>query len=330
MNGIISLDVAAALIQSGRVLVLGGSADVLVNLPSGRWIGGVTHSFLSESGCVSDAIGVHALDLTDYIASPVMQSYSYLSVGSLFEEIPEDGFSFALMPAFSEAHRMFSIYSALEPVELRHRVCGWVAGINLPSRQAEEVFIIDGMTGEIFWDNAVVLHCSLREGYDFCLDVYNPYDEVEGDSFQFSETTFSITDCLVNGAPGNFYDYLRQYAAHDIPTLQAQVGGAKFNVHVAVDNGMQHVMLTTPVISGIDYRMVRLYEQIGQNCLRFLSRESVPEGTELVTSLSCLGLFARMCQAGCPRELVPGVFSFGEIAHYLHNEVVVRMRIARS
>ncbi len=121
MNGIVSLDVAAALIQRGRVLVLGGSADALENLPRGRWIGGVAHRFMQESGCVSDAIGVYALDLTDYIDSPVTQSYSYLSVGSLFDEIPQGGFSFALMPAFSEVHRMFSIYSSLEPAELRHR-----------------------------------------------------------------------------------------------------------------------------------------------------------------------------------------------------------------
>ncbi len=186
------------------------------------------------------------------------------------------------------------------------------------------------MTGEAFCDCAVVLHCALREGYDFCLDVYNPYEEVEGDSFQFSETTFSISDSRINGAPGDFYDYLLRYAGRDIPPLQARVWDAKFNVHVAVDSSVQRVVLTNPVISGVDYRMVKCHEAIGQNCLRFLRRDSVPEGTELVTSLSCLGLFGRMCQAGIPGELIPGVFSFGEIAHYLHNEVVVRMRIARS
>lgn len=327
MNRILSCDTVAALIRSNRVMVVAGSAEALLGLPRGCWVGAVTHDFIASAGCARHQGNIMAVDFTDYVTSPLIVPYSYLSLGSLFSDIPDGGFTYVLIPAFGDVHRLFSTYSLLEQVEDELPLVGWVSGLDNPTEQAEEPIVINGQTGEVYSDSALAFHCTLRSGYRFWLEVCNPYAAVEGDRLQFTEQGFAISQCTVNGVPQDFYEYLQRYGGEDVPTLQAMIGYTRFNVHALVDHQLRCAMMTMPVISGVDYQTVVLDERVGATCRDFMLANPAQQPGELVSTISCLGLYNRVKTRQTEALNCPGVFTYGEIAHYLHNEVIVKMHI---
>ena len=116
-----------ALIESGAPLLLAGQEEMLATLPRGVWVGGTIPYFMTPDGGadVRDRIFVTRLpDDADVVA---VKAYDASGLAAIPGDEPEHGFSYALIPAFSAAHKAFAedVYGI--PGFFERPLLGWVA-----------------------------------------------------------------------------------------------------------------------------------------------------------------------------------------------------------
>ena len=95
---------AAARIDAGAVLVIAGSEEALSHLPKGRWIGGTSVYFMTETGGRIDRENLFVTELdAAQEARPV--HYQGEDLPSLTMGRYDNGLSVILLPAFSKRMR---------------------------------------------------------------------------------------------------------------------------------------------------------------------------------------------------------------------------------
>ena len=127
----------------------------------------------------------------------------------------------------------------------------------------------DGSSATGSSDHAVALHVKLPEDDQVSVEIINLFQPGDGDAIAFSETSFSVTDVLVNGKPVNLAKYLTD---NDIDTrlpLVADYNGAMINVSIQqVDVGRGTVDFYAPVFPGIAYHVAAPVGDYSQISLR--------------------------------------------------------------
>lgn len=325
MNRLMTLADAAELIRSGAHLSLAGPEGALDTLPRGQWIAGTIPYFMDAAGGVVSTGG-------QVFVSPLPQGqitlahYGAEDTAKVVGNGPDNGFSLAIVPAGSAAHKKFAAEAVNDADAFLKPTVGWVAGIHLSDLGKATPKVYLGTTGQKFDDGLVVAHVALPESQLASIEIVNIFEPGDGDTLRFTETSFEIGDCLVNGEKTNLADYVKAKGLdHGQLPLVGDFGGAHINASIqSVDAAGHKVVLYAPVFTGVDYHFAKPVADYGSSFRERLSGYRT-EGVNF--SCNCILNFLFGGLEGQKLGELYGPVTFGEIGYQLLNQTLVVLRI---
>jgi hypothetical protein len=318
-NEFLTINQAASLIHEGKVLLIAGSAGVLAGLPRGRWIGGSTPYFMTASGGVKDRSHLFCT-IIDEAADVRIESINPDDLPRLTEGRFANGFSYVLVPAFSEVHQRFALEAPGLPGLYNQPMLGWVTGVDLDELGKAAPVAVDGRTGDAHTNAAVVMRVALTQNVNAEIDIINLFSPGEGDEISFPTTGFSATSCLVNGKERNFADYLTAIKADTSLPLVSNYSGAMINVSFQAVY-KDRVEFYAPVVAGRSYHLAAPVGDYSSAYGVYCKQQE--GGAEL--SFNCILNYLYAALEGKITGGFVGPVTFGEIAYILLNQTLVRL-----
>jgi tetratricopeptide (TPR) repeat protein len=315
-------DFQAALSKApGNLYAVAGDGRLLAQLPRGNWIGGTTPYLMTdEQGglTTSDLLFVHQLP-TDGRAAPTFSTYDAKTIRRITDDAPRNGYTFLLIPAFSDVHLAYGKDAPTYKDLFSHPIVGWITGVYLDNLGKDKPKVFNGKTGEAFTDEALACHVSLPAGKALDVEIVNIFARSDGPDIRFDTDGFDVTDCSINGGRTNFARWLTENAVDTQLPLIADYSGALINASIQrVDTEAGKVVLYAPVFKGRTYRMAKPvadYVQAFRSATAGMSRDAV-------FACNCILNFLYGKLEGAQVGL-PGPFTFGEIAFQLVNQTMV-------
>ena len=326
MNDLITVSAAAERIRSGKPLAIAGPEAALDALPRGAWVGGTIPYFMAaEGGVVAQEGRVFVTELPTQ-GEVRIAHYGADAVGQIVVNGPDNGFSLAIVPAGSAAHRRFAEAAADDAQAFLKPTVGWVSGVHLSDLGKISPKVYDGRTGAKHEDGVVVAHVALPEAQLASIEIINIFEPDEGDVLRFFETSFEIHECLVNGERCSLAEYLQKHGAdHGKLPLVGDFAGAHVNASVqSVDAASGKVVLYAPVFSGVDYRLAKPVKNYAES---FRERLAGYNSQGAAFSCNCILNFLFGELEGKAIGGVQGPVTFGEIGYQLLNQTMVVLRI---
>jgi hypothetical protein len=317
-----SIPEVQASITAGKSLFLAGSRQALSQLPMGNWVGGTTCYFMTEEGGLVSEDTIFATEVPKFALEVNVVNYGLGNLSSLFSDAPENGFTHLVIPASTRVHKAFAEQAPNFDGFLMHPVVGWIAGVRMDQLGQELPAVFNGQTGEVLENKAVALHVTLPPNKQAELEIVSIFKGGDGDVIHFKEEGFQVAGCLINGKPANFADYI---LANKIRTEFPLVGdycGCPVNVSILKVDPITHcVDLYAPVFPGVDYRLAAPVEDYASAFDKVIGAEApVPD-----FACNCILNFLHGKLEGKKTGNVTGPITFGEIAHQLLNQTLVRM-----
>lgn len=325
---LLTLPAAAALIGAGETLAIAGDADLLAQLPRGRWIGGSIPYFMAQDGgeMSRQRVFVTRIPTTTAADGATIHLYSAEELDQVCLDAPANGYSIIIIPAFSAVHSKFARQAPNFEDMFIKPLIGWVAGVHLDDLASRKPCVVNGETGQASEDAAIVMHVGLPDDRYARVDIVNLFKQGGGDRLRFGETGFSAETCLVNGRPTNFADYLLERKADLRFPLVADYSGAMVNVSIkGIDQDASRVDFYAPVFDDIEYRLA---ESLPNYVDAF--SDAVAQSTGSVAfSCNCILNYLYSELEGKHLDRMPGPMTFGEIAYQLLNQTLVYMAIEK-
>jgi hypothetical protein len=325
---LITIAAASDLVRSGVALAVAGSQAALDALPRGRWIGGTIPYFMaSEGGVVDNGSRVFVTQLPELASNAIeFVHYPPERLADIAARAPENGFSLAIIPAMSEAHRRFASEAASYEGAFLKPTVGWISGVHLSELGAKTPKVYDGSRGTCYEDGAVVAHVRLPDDKMPSIEIVNIFEPEDGDILRFDSTAFDVGECSVNGARENFARYLtRRGLQHGRQPLVGDFAGANINVSFQmIDAVAGEVKLYAPVFSGVDYRLAKPVVNYRNE---FMRRFGELDFATAVFSCNCVLNFLYGELEGHEVGGLHGPTTFGEIGYQLLNQTTVILHI---
>jgi hypothetical protein len=323
-NEVLSVSETAERIRAGAVMTVAGAEPLLAQLPRGRWIGGTTVYFVTDSGGTEMQDRLFCTSFPE-AAGATPRHLAPEALPALAGGYAPHGFTMIMIPAFSDAHSAFAVGGAAYPGLFDQPLLGWITGVHLSDigKRAPKVF--DGATGQAHDEGAVLLHVALPEGVEASLDILNIF--AQGDrpelSFAFDEGGFSARRARVNGQEVDLARYILEQGIDTKLPLVANYAGALVNVSIqSVDAEAGEVKFYAPVVPGIEYRQARA---LGNYAQAFSDRAGTAGAGEY--SCNCILNYLYGDLQGRSTAGYTGPVTFGEIAYVLLNQTLVHMEI---
>ena len=146
-----------------KLYAVSGDERLLVRLPRGNWVGGtIPYLMTDEQGGLTtrDLLLVHQLP-RDERAAPTISAYDAKTIARITEDAPRNGYTFLLIPAFSDVHLAYGKDAPTYKDLFSHPIVGWITGIHLNDLGKQKPKVFNGKTGEAFADKALACHVSL-------------------------------------------------------------------------------------------------------------------------------------------------------------------------
>ncbi len=283
------IDEVAKKINSGKALLLAGSETALSQLPKGNWIGGTTSYFIDADGGTFSDSSIFVNELPEFAKDFKVSEYTTQTLPSIGAEAPEKGFTVLILPAGSAVHTAYAEGAPRYEGFVIKPVVGWVSGVPLPEVGRTEPKVFNGKTGESSSSHALAMH-----------------------------------ECSVNGKPMNFAHYLSSVGADLRLPLTANYNGSVINVSIqATEEATGLVRLYAPVFAGVEYTFA---EPVNDYVAAFES--ALPENRKDASfACNCILNYLYANLGGHSAGSVPSMVTFGEIAHQLLNQTLVRLLI---
>ena len=309
------------MIRAGRKLLLAGDDLLLSQLPRGNWVGGTIPYFMSEKGGIDPSDLIQVGELPDFITSVRALSYGAHELQNIPSDYPDNGVSFIMIPAFSEAHRVFAERCSTFPGLFDRPLLGWVTGFHLERDARKIAKTYNGLTGESFADKAVVLSLELPENKFGRVNIINLFNQGSGDTLVFKETGFEVERCFVNGQEMSFRDYIQSRKIDTQLPLIANYSGAMINVSImSVSDSHEKVKLYAPIFADVEYKFANPVSDYEAEFDKQVSTLSVDNPT---ISCNCVLNYLYAHLNGKKTGNIMGPMTFGEIAYMLLNQTVV-------
>ncbi|MFZ6773351.1 DUF6976 family protein [Undibacterium sp. SXout7W] len=323
-QALVDPEVAAEMISSGACLAIAADESLFARLPRGNWIGGTIPYFMSESGGSTTRQKVFVSRLDTYGLNPEICQYDAKTLSRVCLDGPDNGYSLIILPAFSEVHVEYARNAPTYEDMYIKPVCGWISGKHLEDAPDHIPKVINGRTGDLLDNQAIVLHVSLPDNVSVNVSILNLFSPGDGDVLQFDTGSFVVGRCLINGQPGNFAEYLKSID-HDLSLpLVADYQGASINVSFkSINENDKKVELYAPVYPHMSYRLARPFDGSYESVF---SRHSagLPEAS---FSCNCILNYLYSELEGKHTGGIVGPMSFGEIAYQLLNQTMVHMTL---
>lgn len=326
MNELITIAAASELIRSGAALAVAGPESALDALPLGRWIGGTIAYFMgADGGVVDNDARVFVTRLPQQ--GPIeFAHYGCEHIGDVVERAPANGFSLAIIPAMSPAHKRFAAEAASHKDAFLKPTIGWISGVHLSELGKRTPKVYDGRTGTRHEDGVVVAHVALPEDQVASIDIVNIFEPEDGDVLHFDHTSFEVGECRINGERTNLARYLGMRGLDGgRQPLVGDFAGANINVSFqSVDVAAGQVTLYAPVFPGVDYRIAR---PIADYAGEFRRKLAGFDASHAAFSCNCILNFLYGELEGRSIGGLQGPATFGEIGYQLLNQTTVVLRI---
>lgn len=326
MNRLMNLADAADLIRSGAFLSLAGPESALDALPQGNWVAGTIPYFMDTAGGVVSTAGQVFVTPLPASGTAQLAHYGADQLPSIVGNGPDNGFTVAIVPAGSAAHKTFAADAVNDADAFLKPTVGWVAGVHLSDLGTVTPKVYLGTTGQKFEDGVVVAHVALPESQLASIEIVNIFEPGDGDTLRFTETSFEVGDCLVNGETTNLAAYVKaKRLDHGQLPLVGDFGGAHLNASIqSVDAGAGKVVLYAPVFTGVDYHFAKPVADYGA---RFRERLAGYRTDGVQFSCNCILNFLFGGLEGQKIGELYGPVTFGEIGYQLLNQTLVVLRI---
>jgi len=322
-NKLMSVPEVNALVASNRILALAGNENVLKQISKGRWIGGTIPYFMNDSGGCMDKERVFVTDFTDVISDFKICDYNTDDLSSLTNERFNGGFSWLLVPGFSQIHYKFALEVGSYNNLFEIPVMGWITGIDLNELGKNSPKVVNGLTGTFFENSAVALHASLPNNKYANLEIINLFEQGNGDTITFNEDGFSARECLVNGKTMNFASYITQNKIDTRLPLVADYSGAMINISIQSVDQEKGVAFYAPVLKNIEYKIAKPVN----NYIKAFNQVIPAETEKVIGSCNCILNYLYSELEGKKTGDLTGPITFGEIAYVLVNQTMVFMTI---
>lgn len=324
------LDVAdvQALIRRGELLLLAGDEGLLRQLPPGRWIAGSIPYFMAEGGGVCDRTRIYVERPEPSLEYLGVRRYDERDVSRVYLDLPDDAVGVMIAPANSRVLMSFALNAPTYARFAAAPLFGWIAGVHLEELGRTRPVVLDGTTGEVLEDRAVVLHAALKPGHVAELAILNIFEPGDGPTITFPETSFTVTTAEVDGRRVNFADYVREAGLDTRLPLVADYSGASVNVSFqTVDPEKREVCFFAPVFSGLQYRHAR---PVGDYVRAFESALHAGLRDAITLSCNCVLNYVHSRLEGRTTAGIVGPFTFGEIAYQLLNQTMVYLTVSQA
>ena len=324
-NAMFSRTETEALIKSGRFLAIAADEAVLRQLPPGNWIGGTTPYFVGEEGGLMSRELVHVTELAEAGSAATLAEYDRTALPGIAGEGPENGFTLVIIPALSDLHREYASGADEYPGMFMTPIVGWIAGVHLDDLGRVTPKVVNGRTGKVSDAMAVALHVPLPARQLAMIRILNLFHPGDGDVLTFPKDGFTAADCLVNGQPANFAEYVAGHQLDLARPLVADYNGARVNTSFqSVEPGVVHFY--APVFTGVEYRHAA---PVG---------DYVQELNALVADLRAAPRFSCNCilnylfgkLEGRRTGELTGPVTFGEIGYQLLNQTLVYLEVVNK
>jgi hypothetical protein len=313
-------------INSGRALLLAGSEAALSQLPKGNWIGGTTSYFIDADGGTFSDTSIFVNDLPSCVNATEIniREYTTETLPNIFKDAPDKGFSVLIMPAGSAVHTAYAEGAPRFEGFVVKPVVGWISGVPLPELGRTEPKVFNGKTGEKSSTHAVCLHATLPANKIADIEIINVFKPGRGDKITFPVSGFVQEQCSINGKPMNFAHYLSSIGADLRLPLTANYNGSVINVSIqATEEATGLVRLYAPAFAGVEYTFA---EPVSDYVAAF--EEALPKNNkDSMFACNCILNYMYANLGGKSAGSVPSMVTFGEIAHQLLNQTLVRLMI---
>jgi hypothetical protein len=311
-------------IRSGSRIFVAGDESLLRALPRGAWIGGSIPYFMSEDGNICSHDLIQVTELPECVQSVSMKLCDASELHYIPGGYPQNGFTFIVIPAFSEAHREFAQNCSAWPGVFDRPLVGWIAGVDLSEVGRRMPAVFNGETGEVSTTQAAVMHVQLSAHMWAEAGIINLFRQGSGDIVTFPSGGFEVTDCLINGGKQNFAKYLSESGIDTRLPLVANYSGAMINASFQSVNSLTgRVAMYAPVFPGVEYRIA---EPLGDYESAFRTQlDAKPISPAF--SCNCILNYLYAGLEGKKTAGLVGPITFGEIAYMLLNQTLVYLNI---
>jgi tetratricopeptide (TPR) repeat protein len=302
-----------------------GDERLLAQLPRGNWVGGTTPYLMTdEQGGLAtrDLLFVYRLP-KDERAAPTFSVYDAATIARITEDAPRNGYTYLLIPAFSDVHLTYGKDAPTYKDLFSHPIVGWITGVYLDDLGKDKPKVFNGRTGEAFADKALACHVPLPTGKAMDVEIVNIFERSDGPDIRFETDGFEVTDCSIDGKRINFARWL---AENDVDTqlpLIADYSGALINASIQrTDRQAGRVVLYAPVFKGRTYRRAKPVPDY----VRAFRSATAGVSRDVAFSCNCILNFLYGKLEG-EHVGLPGPFTFGEIAFQLVNQTMVYCQV---
>ncbi len=312
-------------IKQGRTMHLSGSEKMLENLPKGNWIAGMTPYFMDEVGKVCDnkiyvedfsliAEEVKIVALDDKEIKDIAKNNTYTN-----------GFIFVILPLESQVYYAFSNNSLEFDNIYDNPVVGYVSSCLFEDYGKVTPKVVIGTDPKLISDKAAVMYVKVNDRLRVRAEIMN-FDTIDFDTpaLKFPKTSFTQSDCLIDGKPGNIAEYLENVNNRlgHYPQLITSQNGALVNRDIkSVDLEKGEVSFFSPAYDSDEYRLVKP----NNNYLRAFN-DNLKKKTDVMACFSCTSYFL-LGDFEYQHVDYNGVYTFGEIGYQLLNKTVVTLEV---
>ena len=315
-------------ITAGGHYLLAGDEKLLGQLPPGSWIGGTIPYFMTTKGGTYTKDKIYTLKLPTYIAGAEVKIYDERSLGDIYKDAPENGFTLIIIPASSKTHLSFALNAPGYTDFAASPLAGWISGVQLPNVDKILPKVFDGRSVRAMDDGAVVMHVSLPKGKTAVIGIVNIFEPSEGDVLTFPADGFNAVEVAVNGTKRNFAEYIAEKKLDTRLPLVANYGGAMINVSFnEIDAASGEVRLFAPVFKGVEYRHAK---PVGEYLRAFMDQKPRGIDDRIMFSCNCMLNYVHSELEGKATTGFVGPITFGEIAYQLLNQTAVYIEIVTA
>ncbi len=337
MNRVLyTIDEVKQMISQGYNLILAGDETALRQLPRGHWVAGTTPYFMGEDGGLVSKEKILVTGIPGYATAAKINIYDPSNISGVYRDIPENGFGFILIPAFSEIHQTFAIKAPEFPDFATRPLLGWISGILLDELGKVTPKVFNGETGEVYDSKAVMLSVTLPPKIVADINILNIFKQGTGDEITFTGDGFEAVEAVVNGKSVNFAQYVTENNIDTKLPLVADYSGAAVNISIqAVDTAKGKVAFYAPVFKNVRYRFAAPVENYFREFMSFVFEDDYKEYAtsnminkkSVVFSCNCILNYLYSNLEGMKTGEMVGPITFGEVAYQLLNQTLVYLTI---
>ncbi|MBQ3655659.1 MAG: hypothetical protein II956_02270 [Bacteroidales bacterium] len=319
---LLSLKDTSAMILSGKTLLLAGDEKLLEQLPEGNWIAGTSDYFISAEGGKECTDKIFVTDMTEFQDEILIKTYDENTIKNVYADSLDNGVTILIIPPYSAVHSSFAVNAPTYEKFAQTPLIGWVAShVFYPDRAPGKGYVFSGNAASKTCEKAVAMHIRLKKGKYAELNLVNFYtQDGEGDTIEFLESGFEVSDALINGEKQNFADYILNRQIDLKLPLVTDLNSAMINTSLyCITDGK--VKFFAPIFKGFTYKFAKATENIETEFLKI-----APAKMPTFAVICILNYFYAGLQGKHLAALYAPVAN-GEICYQLVNQTIVTLDI---